>query len=153
VVKPAARCPKGKVSLVFSARGARGIQGPTGPAGAQGRTGATGATGPGGPFVYASSSGTSQSLTTLITGQPGNVAELPLNGVAAATSPFSGGVIDTSATSPSVAQTFPTDGTITGLSIPVTAQTRAMLVVSASATGIALVNTVPVFISTSLSAR
>ena len=42
------------------------------------------------------------------------------------------------------------NGITTGLSIPVTAQTRGMLVVSATATGLTLVNTLPVFADASI---
>ncbi|HEY4348730.1 MAG TPA: exosporium glycoprotein BclB-related protein, partial [Gaiellaceae bacterium] len=137
----------------------------------------------------------------------GQVAELPLSGVGAATDTLTEGEINTSTIAPNVAQTFPTDetitgitvyvstseafdllesevtitaqlytsttpdnvftpvpgasvtaspaftgigslgtiasGIVTGLSIPVTAQTRGMLVVSATPVGIALVNSIP----------
>jgi len=44
------------------------------------------------------------------------------------------------------------NGITTGLTIPVAAQTRGMIVVSATATGVSLINSIPVHISTSLSA-
>jgi BclB C-terminal domain-containing protein len=42
------------------------------------------------------------------------------------------------------------NGSTTGLSIPVAAQTRGMVVVTATANGLSLVNTVPVYVDVSL---
>lgn len=44
------------------------------------------------------------------------------------------------------------NGITTGLSIPITAQTRGVIVVSAEATGISLINAVPMYVSASISA-
>jgi BclB C-terminal domain-containing protein len=167
------------------------------------------------PIVYAASSGTAMTLSTLGPGLPGAIVELPLDGDNGAPGNGTGASIDTSSTSPNVPQTFPSDETITGmtiyvttsgaavvlnpltiqaqlytstapnnsfspvagaivaasppltspaapgtiahgiltgLSIPVTAGTRGMIVVSASET-LPGAETVPVFVSTSLTAR
>jgi BclB C-terminal domain-containing protein len=80
------------------------------------------------PIVYASSSGTAVTLTTLLTGQPGTVAELPLDGDVSSDGDQPGPSIDTTSTSPQVAETFPTDETITGITIYAT--TNAALLVA-----------------------
>jgi BclB C-terminal domain-containing protein len=67
------------------------------------------------PIVYAASSGPPQALTTLAGGPTATVAELPLNGATATTGTVVGTIIDTT-NSDDVAQIFPTDETITGIS-------------------------------------
>ncbi len=44
------------------------------------------------------------------------------------------------------------NGITTGLSIPIPAQARGVIVVSATATGVSLINTVPMYVSASISA-
>jgi len=76
------------VTGVTGAIGATGVTGSTGGTGVTGATGhtgttgVTGATGPGasGTIVYAASSGTPGSVTTIAGGLPGTVVELPLDG-------------------------------------------------------------------------
>jgi BclB C-terminal domain-containing protein len=79
------------------------------------------------PIVYASSGGTAMTLSTLGPALPGSVAELPLDGDTGASTSGVGSAtsIDTTSTSPNVAQTFPADQTITGITIFVSATTAA----------------------------